>query len=79
MSSSRWAGKLSGPERKERARKIKIAVRVLLRTDTGRTGYYTRLAEYFHVSRQRVNQLRVEVEAEIREEIRQNLRARQTV
>jgi hypothetical protein len=44
----------------ERTRKIRVAVRYLLDHDCLRTGNQSRLAEHFHVSRQRVHQIVVE-------------------
>ena len=44
----------------ERTRKIRVAVRYLLDHGCLRTGNQSRLAEHFHVSRQRVHQIVVE-------------------
>ena len=44
----------------ERTRKIRIAVRYLLERDCLAKGNQSRLAEHFHVSRQRVHQIVVE-------------------
>jgi hypothetical protein len=44
----------------ERTRKIRIAVRYLLERQCLAKGNQTRLAEHFHVSRQRVHQIVVE-------------------
>ncbi|HEY8173382.1 MAG TPA: hypothetical protein VIH21_09865 [Dehalococcoidia bacterium] len=44
----------------ERTRKIRIAVRYLMERDSLQKGNQTRLAEHFHVSRQRVHQIVVE-------------------
>lgn len=44
----------------ERAEKIRIAVRYLLAKDGLASGYQTRLAEHFGISRQRVNQIVLE-------------------
>jgi hypothetical protein len=44
----------------ERTRKIRIAVRYLLERGCLAKGNQTRLAEHFHVSRQRVHQIVVE-------------------
>ncbi len=41
----------------ERLRKLRVAVRYLLREDVLRRGHQTRLAEHFNVSRQRVHQV----------------------
>jgi hypothetical protein len=44
----------------ERTRKIRIAVRYLMERDSLQKGNQSRLAEHFHVSRQRVHQIVVE-------------------
>lgn len=44
----------------ERTRKIRIAVRYLMEHDCLAKGNQTRIAEHFHVSRQRVHQIVVE-------------------
>jgi hypothetical protein len=44
----------------ERTRKMRIAVRYLLERDCLAKGNQSRLAEHFHVSRQRVHQIVVE-------------------
>lgn len=44
----------------ERTRKIRVAVRYLLDHGCLHTGNQSRLAEHFHVSRQRVHQIVVE-------------------
>jgi hypothetical protein len=44
----------------ERTRKIRIAVRYLLERDCLGNGNQSRIAEHFHVSRQRVHQIVVE-------------------
>lgn len=44
----------------ERTRKIRIAVRYLMAHDSLQKGNQSRLAEHFHVSRQRVHQIVVE-------------------
>ena len=44
----------------ERTQKIRIAVRYLLERDCLGNGNQSRLAEHFHVSRQRVHQIVVE-------------------
>lgn len=44
----------------ERTRKIRIAVRYLMERDSLHKGNQSRLAEHFHVSRQRVHQIVVE-------------------
>ena len=44
----------------ERTRKIRIAVRYLIERDCLGNGNQSRLAEHFHVSRQRVHQIVVE-------------------
>ncbi len=44
----------------ERTRKIRIAVRYLMERDCLAKGNQSRLAEHFHVSRQRVHQIVVE-------------------
>lgn len=44
----------------ERTRKIRIAVRYLMERDSLQNGNQSRLAEHFHVSRQRVHQIVVE-------------------
>ena len=41
----------------KRLEKLRIAVRYLLRENAFAYGHQSRLAEYFHVSRQRVNQV----------------------
>ena len=43
-----------------RTQKLRIAVRYLLERDSLAKGNQTRLAEHFHVSRQRVHQIVVE-------------------
>jgi len=44
----------------ERTRKIRVAVRYLLENNCLHKGNQTRIAEHFHVSRQRVHQIVVE-------------------
>ena len=44
----------------ERTKKIRIAVRYLMERDSLAKGNQSRLAEHFHVSRQRVHQIVVE-------------------
>ena len=44
----------------ERTRKIRVAVRYLLDNNCLHKGNQTRIAEHFHVSRQRVHQIVVE-------------------
>ena len=41
----------------ERLRKLRVAVRYLLREEVLQRGHQTRLAEHFNVSRQRVHQV----------------------
>ena len=50
----------------ERLRKLRVAVRYLLREEVLQRGHQTRLAEHFNVSRQRVHQV-VNEEQERRE------------
>lgn len=44
----------------ERTRKIRVAVRYLIENNCLHKGNQTRIAEHFHVSRQRVHQIVVE-------------------
>lgn len=51
---------LTSEEKKERLRKIRVAVRYLLEKDALQKGFQTRIAEHFKVSRQRVHQIKQE-------------------
>lgn len=62
----------------ERTRKIRIAVRYLLERDCLAKGNQSRLAEHFHVSRQRVHQIVVEERQRIGAVPSMNGRAGQT-
>jgi hypothetical protein len=53
----------------ERTRKIQVAVQYLVKNNVLERGHQSRLAEYFDVSRQRVNQVVIEEKRRLHAEV----------